>query len=106
MRALAGAPTNILDATCDAILASPALCHQEVLIALAGRSWNCLQNTGRAQRFLVRLAQTQNQALFNQLFADVVMLPVLRGVMLPLLHASPSPELAHALQQLQQMTRG
>jgi len=48
----------------------------------------------------------KNQALFNQLFADVVMLPVLRGVMLPLLHASPSPELAHALQQLQQMTRG
>ncbi|ENM5798421.1 DUF3549 family protein [Vibrio mimicus] len=106
LRALAGSPSDLLDATCDAIIASPTLCHQEVLIALAGRSWMSLQNSGRAQRFLIRLAQTQNQALFNQLFADVVMLPALRGVMLPLLHASPSPELAHALEQLQQMTRG
>ncbi|EGR2433407.1 DUF3549 family protein [Vibrio cholerae] len=106
VRALAGAPANILDATCDAILASPAVCHPEVLIALAGRSWMSLENSGRAQRFLIRLAQTQNQPLFNQLFADVVMLPALRGVMLPLLHASPSPELAQALEQLQQMTRG
>lgn len=43
VRALAGAPANILDATCDAILASPAICHPEVLIALAGRSWMSLE---------------------------------------------------------------
>ncbi|MCG6326467.1 DUF3549 family protein, partial [Vibrio alginolyticus] len=47
-----------------------------------------------------------NQSLFNQLFADLVMLPELRLVLLPLLHTSPSPELAQALMNLQQSTKG
>ncbi|RAH17596.1 DUF3549 domain-containing protein, partial [Vibrio vulnificus] len=38
--------------------------------------------------------------------ADLVMLPQLRMVLLPLLHSSPSPELANALLNLQQATKG
>lgn len=40
-----------------------------------------------------------------QLFADLVMLPELRMVLLPLLHSSPSIELADALIRLQQTTK-
>jgi len=89
----------------ERILQSPRLSHQEILIAIAGRSWHVLSNPLLAETFLLRLAQTGNQTLFNQLFADLVMLPELRMVLLPLLHSSPSFELADALIRLQQATK-
>ncbi|MZI93507.1 DUF3549 family protein [Vibrio sp. CAIM 722] len=106
VRALAGAPEKHLTDIVDKLLSSEQLSHQEILIGIAGRSWHVLADSGRAQRFLLRLAQTGNQALFNQLFADLVMLPQLRMVILPLLHASPSPELTQALMELQRNTKG
>lgn len=106
VRALSGAPATIQSQVLDAVLNSPRLSHPEVLIGIAGRSWSMLADSGRAQRFLLRLAQSGNQSLFNQLFADLVMLPELRLVLLPLLHTSPSPELAQALMNLQQSTKG
>ncbi|MCZ8487436.1 DUF3549 family protein [Vibrio lentus] len=39
------------------------------MIGLAGRSWHALQAPAIAEQFLLRLAQTGNQNLFNQLFA-------------------------------------
>ncbi|MGY3687943.1 DUF3549 family protein [Vibrio coralliilyticus] len=105
-RALSGANTSYSGVILDKILASPRLSHQEVLIGVAGRSWYLLRDPQRAQQFLLRLAQTGNQALFNQLFADLVMLPELRMVLLPLLHSAPSQELAEALVKLQQATKG
>ncbi|NOH54860.1 DUF3549 family protein [Vibrio coralliilyticus] len=105
-RALSGANTSYSGVILDKILASPRLSHQEVLIGVAGRSWHLLRDPQRAQQFLLRLAQTGNQALFNQLFADLVMLPELRMVLLPLLHSAPSQELAEALVKLQQATKG
>lgn len=105
-RALSGANTTYSGVILDNILASPRLSHQEVLIGVAGRSWHLLRDPQRAQQFLLRLAQTGNQALFNQLFADLVMLPELRMVLLPLLHSAPSQELAEALVKLQQATKG
>ncbi|MFN3017294.1 DUF3549 family protein [Vibrio coralliilyticus] len=105
-RALSGANTSYSGVMLDKILASPRLSHQEVLIGVAGRSWHLLRDPQRAQQFLLRLAQTGNQALFNQLFADLVMLPELRMVLLPLLHSAPSQELAEALVKLQQATKG
>lgn len=105
VRALAGAPTQDLAQLTDTLLASAELSHQEVLIGLAGRSWHILADGTRAQRFLLRLAQTGNQDLFNQLFADLVMLPSLRMVLLPLLHTSPSPELSAALIELQRSAK-
>ncbi|HAS6600883.1 DUF3549 family protein [Vibrio parahaemolyticus] len=105
-RALAGAPTEVSLPVLEVILQSPRLSHQEVLIGIAGRAWHLLSDAKIAEQFLLRLAQTGNQTLFNQLFADLVMLPELRMVLLPLLHSSPSEELATALIKLQQVTKG
>lgn len=105
VRSLAGASTAQKIEAVEAILTSPLLSHQEVLIGIAGRTWMTLEQPAIAEQFLLRLAQTNNQALFNQLFADLVMLPALRMVLLPLLHGTPSPELASALIQLQQATK-
>ncbi|HBC3406133.1 TPA: DUF3549 family protein [Vibrio parahaemolyticus] len=105
-RALAGAPTEVSLPVLEAILQSPRLSHQEVLIGIAGRAWHLLSDAKIAEQFLLRLAQTGNQTLFNQLFADLVMLPELRMVLLPVLHSSPSEELATALIKLQQATKG
>ncbi|WP_045466685.1 DUF3549 family protein [Vibrio hyugaensis] len=106
IRALAGASSEISLPVLNTILQSPRLSHQEVLIGIAGRTWHLLVDANVAEQFLLRLAQTGNQALFNQLFADLVMLPELRMVLLPLLHSSPSEELATALVKLQQATKG
>ena len=105
VRALSGAEPSITNAVINQVLASPRLSHQEVLIGLAGRSWHALQDPVIAEQFLLRLAQTGNQNLFNQLFADLVMIPALRMVFLPLLNSNPSPELANALVELQQATK-
>ncbi|AQP37271.1 DUF3549 family protein [Vibrio anguillarum] len=105
IRALSGANNALTATLVERILQSPRLSHQEILIAIAGRSWHVLSNPLLAETFLLRLAQTGNQALFNQLFADLVMLPELRMVLLPLLHSSPSFELADALIRLQQATK-
>lgn len=75
------------------------------MIGLAGRGWHTLQDATIAEQFLLRLAQTGNQNLFNQLFADLVMIPSLRMVFLPLLNSNPSPELANALIKLQQAAK-
>ncbi|EGR2794679.1 DUF3549 family protein [Vibrio navarrensis] len=105
-RALAGAKSSEIKPLLETILSSARLSHQEVLIGIAGRAWHWLSDSQTAERFLTRLAQTGNQVLFNQLFADLVMLPELRMVLLPLLHASPSEELSSALRKLQQATKG
>ncbi len=106
VRALSGGEQVKLTTTVNDILGSPRLSHQEVLIAIAGRCWSALADATVAELFLLRLAQTGNQNLFNQLFADLVMLPELRMVFLPLLHNTPNQELASALIKLQQSTKG
>ncbi|MEF1284582.1 DUF3549 family protein [Vibrio sp. M250220] len=104
-RALSGAEEAIAQPIIGKILSSARLSHQEVLIGIAGRCWHWLREADIAEQFLLRLAQTGNQTLFNQLFADLVMLPELRMVLLPLLHSSPSEELAKALINLQQAAK-
>jgi hypothetical protein len=106
IRALANAPQSRLNSLVTTVLARPELCHYEVLIALAGRCWPALNHDNHAELFLIRLAQTGQQTLFNQLFADLVMLPELRMIMLPLLHSQTSPALEAALLSLQQSTKG
>ncbi|WP_105903030.1 DUF3549 family protein [Vibrio gangliei] len=105
VRALSGAHSDYLEPVLETILAKPELSHTEVLIAIAGRCWAQLNTEARAGKFLLRLAQTKNQNLFNQLFADLVMIPDLRFTFLPLLSHTPSPELANALYALQQQTK-
>ncbi|NAW85338.1 DUF3549 family protein [Photobacterium halotolerans] len=106
LRAMSGAETAVLNEALQAILAKPELCHPEMLVAIAGRCWKGLADTDSASQFLLRLAQTQDQNLFNQLFADLVMLPALRGTMLQVLHSSANAELTEAITRLQQATRG
>lgn len=103
VRALSAAEPTWNQILIKTILENPNLSHQEILIAIAGRSWQQLNNKEMAEQFLIRLAQTNNQSLFNQLFADLVMLPSLRIIFLPLLHSSPSNELSNALKELQKM---
>jgi hypothetical protein len=106
VRALAGSPKNTLIGVINLVLSSNTLSHQEVLIGIAGRCWQTLTETTIAEQFLLRLAQTNNQLLFNQVFADLVMIPQIRMTLLPLLHSTPSEELANALQLLQLSTKG
>ncbi|SHO54699.1 DUF3549 family protein [Vibrio quintilis] len=106
LRALAGAPDHQLCDVVQQVLALPELCHQELLIAIGGRCWQALAEPKAAEKFLIRLAQTGNQSLFNQLFADLVMLPELRIILLPLLHSTASAELESAMTALQQNTKG
>ncbi len=105
LRGLAGASQEQLSQAITNTLSQTQLCHKEILIAIAGRCWNALQPPTTAELFLLRLAQTNDQILFNQLFSDLVMLPKLRMVLLPMLSQSPSPELEAALLTLQQHTR-
>lgn len=106
IRALSGAEPVQLRQQLAQLLATPALCHSEVLVAIAGRCWQGLTDPEIARTFLLRLAETGDQTLFNQLFADLVMLPALRGMMLQILHGQADPALVEAIRQLQQHARG
>jgi hypothetical protein len=106
VRALAGSKKSTLTDVINLVLSSSTLSHQEVLIGIAGRCWPALTESTIAEQFLLRLAQTNNQSLFNQVFADLVMIPQIRMTLLPLLHSTPSKELANALQLLQLSTKG
>ncbi len=105
IRALSGANKDILVEALKIILSSERLSHPEVLIAIAGRCWTGLEQASIAQLFLLRLAQTGDQQLFNQLFIDLVMQPKLRMCMLQILHNEAEPKLANALLKLQQTTK-
>ncbi|KHT64951.1 hypothetical protein RJ45_03850 [Photobacterium gaetbulicola] len=105
IRALSGAETALLRQQLEKLLAQAELCHPEVLVAVAGRCWQGLTDTQMATSFLLRLAETGEQALFNQLFADLVMLPMLRGIMLQVLHGQADPALIDAITKLQQHAR-
>ena len=105
IRALSGAPDHILTQALASILSSERLSHPEVLVAIAGRCWIGLEDLATANLFLLRLAQTGDQYLFNQLFADLVMQPKLRMCMLQILHGEADLKLADALVTLQQTTK-
>lgn len=102
VRALAGSAPQQLQQTLVTLLNQPALCHREVLIAIAGRCWSGFSDANIASLFLLRLAETEDQTLFNQLFTDLVMQPLLRGIMLQILHGQADPALITAIQKLQQ----
>ncbi len=106
IRALSGSDNQLLNRQLKKLLSEPALCHPEILVAIAGRCWNGLTDIENASQFLLRLAETEDQSLFNQLFADLVMLPVLRGIMLQILHSEANPALVTAIAKLQQHARG
>ncbi len=105
LRALSGQDATSLATRIQQVLNHPEMCHAEVLIAIAGRCWNALTQPNIATQFLIRLAETKDQTLFNQLFADLVTIPALRGTLLPLLHSNQNPQLTQAILTLQNHTR-
>lgn len=105
IRGLAGADQDHLQSCISDILATPKLCHQEVLIALAGRCWHAFSNSNLLDSFLIRVAQQHDPHFFHQMIGDLVMLPALRPHVLALLHQKASPELMSAVHQLEQKLR-
>lgn len=101
IRALAGADMKCLQSAITLILSSQRFSHPEVLIAIVGRCWPALQDQTIATTFLLRLAQTGDQILFNQIFTDLVMQPILRMTMLYIIHSEADPKLVSALESLQ-----
>ncbi len=104
IRALGGAPEETLQQILKTQLQSPNSADPDILLAIAGRAWLGLTTPENAEKFVIRLAQTGNQALFNGLFSDLVQLPHLRALFLPLLHSQASQELIEAIQTLHQQT--
>ena len=102
IRALAGAPTEISSYLEDNFT-KPTFEPPRSVDWYRWPYWHLLLTPASPSNS--RAPQTGNQVLFNQ-FADLVMLPELRMVLLPLLHSSPSEELATALVKLQQATKG
>ncbi|UJF18908.1 DUF3549 family protein [Vibrio sp. SS-MA-C1-2] len=103
VRALGSAKANYLQPLILQILNTPQLCHQEMFIAISGRAWLGLNESKVASQFLIKLAQSGNQNLFNQLFTDLVMLPELRMLLLSLVNHQPNPELIAAIKNLQKI---
>lgn len=79
----------------------------QLFVAIAGRLWSDLEDEELNRLFFNRLAQTGDQMLFNQLFADLVAIPKLRNQVLSRLRdPQRSKELADAIGQLIQSTHG
>lgn len=105
MRALSGARKNFLQGIISQVLNTENLCHREMFIAIAGRCWSALDDQKLMRLFLLRLAQNDEQNLFNQIFVDLVTQPSLRISMLILLREQNDSELEAAFLQLQKATR-
>ncbi|AUW37798.1 DUF3549 domain-containing protein [Grimontia hollisae] len=105
VRALAGAKPEIVQRVVEHLLSLDALRHREMLIAIAGRCWQALTKDTLLDTFLIAVAEQNNQAFFQQMVADLVMIPKLRPQVLALLHGSASPALLDAVKQLQQSVK-
>lgn len=105
VRALAGAESSRLQRIIETVLAQPSLRHREMLIAIAGRCWQALSQSDLLDTFLIAVAEQNDQAFFQQMVADLVMIPALRPQVLALLHGAASPTLLEAVKQLQQSVK-
>jgi len=75
----------------------------EILAAISGRAWNDLRvNNEILELFIANLA-TQNQAAFNAILADLMMLPEMRDIVLGQMRSPErSSELSHKLSEFMQ----
>lgn len=105
MRALNGAKRAQVQKVIASVLDTQQLCHREMFVAIAGRCWQVLDDEELLRLFLLRLAQSDEQQLFNQIFIDLVTQPLLRVSLLMLLREQKDPELEAAFMQLQQATK-
>ncbi|WP_163392794.1 DUF3549 family protein [Enterovibrio norvegicus] len=101
VRALSGAESTQLQQTITQVLSYPALQHREMLIAIAGRCWHALNDNALLDTFLIAVADQKDPTFFQQMVADLVMIPTLRPQMLSLLNGQASEALMDSVQQLQ-----
>jgi len=69
----------------------------ELLITLSGRCWLALANSKQLMAFLEHLASSDDQALFNSVFKDLVSIPVIRPIVFQCMRA---PERSAALSKV------
>ncbi|WP_299787618.1 DUF3549 family protein [uncultured Shewanella sp.] len=86
-------------------LAETQLLDADALITIAARNWTVLKHDTTRTIYLEALA-TQQQHFFNQIFADIVMIPLLRTQMLTeLRNPNRSPQLSAAIGGLFKVTK-
>jgi hypothetical protein len=74
------------------LLERPAGGEIELLAAIAGRSWECLEQPQILRRFLQRLADNSHgQPVFEHCVNDLLSLPALAGAVRAALHADDAP---------------
>ncbi|SKA50165.1 DUF3549 family protein [Enterovibrio nigricans] len=105
LRALSGTDLARLQNMVTLVLEETSLRHKEMLIAIAGRCWSSLSDNALLDRFLIAVAEQNDQMFFQQMVADLVMIPSLRPQVLSLLHGSASTQLMHAVKQLQKSVK-
>ena len=87
----------------DMVLASDLIKHQlDVVVIIAARYWQQLNSTEQALAYLEAVVNvTSEQDIFNQLFGDLVSIPVTREYFLSALrHPQRSNKLANAIAKL------
>jgi len=86
-------------------LAQSQLLDADALITIAARNWTVLKHDASRTIYLEALA-TQEQHFFNQIFADIVVIPMLRTQMLAeLRNPNRSPQLSAAIGGLFKVTK-
>ncbi|RTR32667.1 DUF3549 family protein [Shewanella atlantica] len=103
LRALASHPSQAQEAILH--LAESNLLDADALITIAARNWTALKHDATRTIYLEALA-AQEQHFFNQIFADIVVIPVLRTQMLAeLRNPNRSPQLSAAIGGLFKVTK-
>jgi hypothetical protein len=73
----------------------------ELLITLSGRCWLALANSQQLMAFFEHLVSSEDQALFNSIFKDLVSIPVIRPIVFECMRAPErSAELSKAIGKL------
>ena len=82
-------------------LLSQQIVAPELLITLSGRCWSALASTELMMQYFEHLVASDDTALFNSIFKDLVALPELRPIVFQCMRApNRSTKLAQAIGQL------
>lgn len=71
LRALSGTDLARLQNMVTLVLEETSLRHKEMLIAIAGRCWSSLSDNALLDRFLIAVAEQNDQMFFQQMVADL-----------------------------------
>ena len=106
LRALAGAPKNVLIPHINHLLSEPLFAHDELFITIAGRCWHALEDPDCLQHFFKALSAHQHQRLTTELYVDLVMQPRLRPLILGALYQPEMTPIKAIVMTMQQQMKG